>query len=281
MKFFSSRRLVYFIIGVIVTIALLTGSVMIRDRRATPPFIQKIGNDVSGLIARVINWPVSETHRGYDSVAQLLSTYQENTKLRSKVDDLAQEKVRAQVLENENKALKDQLKLGHTLTDYSLMNAVVISRAPSSWMSQLVINVGQNDGVQKNMPVVAGKGLIGRISEVDGTTAKVELLSDDNEAANRFAIQVTNKAGETVHGIITSFDKDTNRIVMGEVTSKVKLEKGDKVITSGLGGVTPEGLYVGQVAEVKNGDTGLSKSVIIEPATDFGNIPVVSIAIHK
>ncbi|MBM7543734.1 rod shape-determining protein MreC [Periweissella beninensis] len=281
MKFFSSRRLVYFIIAMIVTIALLTGSVLVRNRRATPPAIQQFGNDVAGIFARVVDWPVSQAHQGYDSISQLLSTYQENTQLRSKVDKLAQAQVRAQVLENENKVLKKQLKLNSTLTNYSLVNATVISRTPSSWLSQLVINVGQNAGIKKNMSVVAGKGLIGRISEVNKTTAKVELLSDDSETANRFAIQITNSAGKSVYGIITDFNRNTNRIIMGEVTSKIKLKKGDKVFTSGLGGITPKGLYVGKVERVTNSSNGLSKSVVIVPATDFGNIPVVSVAIQK
>lgn len=281
MKFFSSRRLVYFIIAMIVTIALLTGSVLVRNRRTTPPAIQQFGNDVAGIFARVIDWPVSQAHQGYDSISQLLSTYQENTQLRTKVDNLAQEQVRAQVLENENKVLKNQLKLKSTLTDYSLVNATVISRTPSSWLSQLVINVGANAGIKKNMSVVAGKGLIGRISEVNQTTSKVELLSDDSESANRFAIQITNSAGKSVYGIVTDFDRNSNRIIMGEVTSKIKLKKGDKVITSGLGGITPKGLYVGKVERISNSSNGLSKSVIIEPATDFGNIPVVSVAIQK
>lgn len=146
---FSTRRLVFVIIGIVVTVALLTGSVLVRNRRATPPAIQQFGNDVAGVVARVVNWPVAVTHGGYDSVAQLLDTYQENTQLRAKVDDLAQEKVRAQVLESENKALKNQLNLNETLTDYSLINATVISRAPSAWLSQLIINAGRNAGIKR------------------------------------------------------------------------------------------------------------------------------------
>lgn len=281
MKFFSTRRLVFIIIGIVVTVSLLTGSVMVRNRRQTPPVIQQFGNDVAGVIARVVNWPVSLTHDGYDSVAQLLDTYQENTQLRAKVDALAQEKVRAQVLESENQALKKQLNLSETLTDYSLINATVISRAPSAWLSQLVINAGQNTGIKKNMPVVSGSGLIGRISEVDRTTSKVELLSDDSSSANRFAIEITNKNGDALYGIVSGYDRNSNRLIIGQVTSNIKLHKGDQVITSGLGGITPKGLYVGKVDSIRNDASGLSKSIYIKPATDFGNINFVSVAVEK
>lgn len=281
MKFFSTRRLVYVIIGIVVTVFLIMGSVLVRNRRQTPPIIQQFGNDVAGVIARIVDFPVAATHNGYASVAQLLDTYQENTQLRTKVDALAQEKVRAQVLESENKDLKKQLNLNETLTDYSLINATVISRAPSAWLSQLVINSGQSAGVKKNMPVVSGSGLIGRISEVNQTTSKVELLSDDTSSANRFAIKITNKNDQTLYGIISGYNRNQNRLIVGQVTADIKLHKGDQVITSGLGGITPRGLYVGKVDTIKNDASGLSKSIYIKPATDFGNINFVSVAVEK
>lgn len=281
MKFFSTRRLVFIIIGIVVTVALLTGSVLVRNKKQTPPAIQQFGNDVAGVVAQVVDLPISVTRNGYQSVSDLLNTYQENKKLRSKVDSLAQAKVRGQVLENENKSLKKQLDLNETLTDYSLINATVISRAPSSWLSQLVINAGQNAGIQKNMSVLSGNGLIGRVSEVDKTTSKVELLSDDSNSANRFAIQISNDKGETLYGIISGYDRNSARLIIGQITSNTKLHKGDKVVTSGLGGITPKGLYIGKVDDIKNDSSGLSKSIYIKPATDFGNINFVSVAVEK
>lgn len=124
-------------------------------------------------------------------------------------------------------------------------------------------------------------GLIGRVSEVNTTNAKVELLSDDSQVADRFAIRVANKDGEVVDGIVTSFNQEKNLIVMGQITSDVALEKGDLVTTSGLGGVTPAGLYVGKVQKISQDDYGLSKKIYINPATDFNNIPVVSVAIPQ
>ena len=99
--------------------------------------------------------------------------------------------------------------------------------------------------------------------------------------ADRFAIRVANKDGEVVDGIVTSFNQEKNLIVMGQITSDVALEKGDLVTTSGLGGVTPAGLYVGKVQKISQDDYGLSKKIYIKPATDFNNIPVVSVAIPQ
>ncbi|WP_373770664.1 rod shape-determining protein MreC, partial [Weissella soli] len=215
------------------------------------------------------------------SLQNLLNTYQTNQKLTSRVDELAQAKVQLQIVKNENKALKAQLKLNDTLTDYDVVNAVVVSRSPVNWQTQLVINQGSSAGIKKGMSVMGSGGLVGRVTQVNTTNAKVELLSDNNQTSDRFAIRVTTTSGDTVDGIITGFNQSKNRIVMGDTTSNTTVKKGDLVTTSGLGGVTPSGLYVGKVSSVVTDDYGLSKKIYIEPATDFNNIPVVSVAIPK
>ncbi len=153
--------------------------------------------------------------------------------------------------------------MNNSLTDYTTVTASVLTRTPSSWQNQLIINKGQTAGISKNMPVMSGAGLIGRIAEVNKTNSKVELLSDSNESSNRFAIQITNKQGNTVNGIITGYQKATGELIMGQVTSKTKINKDSKVITSGMGGVTPKGLYVGKVDRVAKDDYGLAKKSIL------------------
>ena len=229
----------------------------------------------------MVSSPVKALSSSYAAITDLLNTYNENEKLTTKIDDLAQSKVQLQTLQAENRALKDQLKIDGTLTDYKVVNAVVISRSPSNWQSQLIINKGTNAGLKKGLSVMGSGGLIGRITQVNTTNAKVELLSDDSQVADRFAIRVTNSNSEVIDGIVTSFNQSKNLIVMGQITSDVDVKKGDLVTTSGLGGVTPAGLYVGKVASVGKDNYGLSKKIYIKPATDFNNVPVVSVAIPQ
>ncbi|GAK47923.1 rod shape-determining protein MreC [Secundilactobacillus oryzae JCM 18671] len=280
-RFFSNRRLVIIIVCVIICIALMNLSVVIRNKRSTPPLIQQFGNDIVGFADRVVALPVNGLQGTAEAISGLLNTYQENEKLKSQVEKLTQTQVRDETLSRENKQLKKELSLNSSLTDYSAVTAAVISRTPSSWQSQVIINKGQASGIKKNMPVLSGAGLVGRISEVNKTNSKVELISDNNDSANRFAIQITNGSGQTVNGVISEYDKEANRIVMGNVTSKTKLKKGDKVITSGLGGVTPKGLYVGTVETAGDDDYGLASKVVIKPAGDLSNLNIVTVAVAK
>ena len=277
-KFFSNRKLVIAIIILIISFGLMSVSVAIRNRKSTPPLVQQFGNDVAGAIDRVVALPVNGLQSATTSVSDLLNTYQENQKLKKQVDQLAQAKVNAQTATAENKQLRKELKLNQSLSTYTAVTANVLTRTPSSWMNQLVISKGATAGIKKNMPVMSQSGLIGRVVEVNQTNSKVELISNTSSSADKFAIQVTNSAGKTVNGIVTGFDKSDNYIQMGSVTSSVKIKKGDKVVTSGLGGLTPKGLYVGTVAKIKQDDYGLASEVEIKPAADLTDLTVVTVA---
>ncbi len=277
-KFFSNRRLVILVLILIACFGLMAGSDSMRNRRNTPPLIQQFGNDIVGFVDGIVAIPVNAVQSGFSSVGQLMNTYSENRELKQQVTELAQTKVRDQTLAKENKELKQELKLNKSLTDYNTITASVMMRTPSSWQKQLVINKGQTNGIKKNMPVMSGSGLIGRISEVNKTNSKVELLSNTGESANRFAVTIDGTNGRTVNGIITGYDASTDELIMGQVSSKAKLKKGTKVMTSGMGGVTPKGLYVGRVTRVGKDDYGLAQKVYIKPAADMNDVNIVTVA---
>ena len=139
-KFFSNRKLVIIIVCLIISFGLITASVAIRNRRSTPPLVQQFGNDIVGFADRIVATPMNGIHDGFTSITNLMNTYQENEQLKSKVDQLAQTQVKDQVVERENQQLKRQLNVGSTLTSYQKVNAAVITRTPSSWASQIIIN---------------------------------------------------------------------------------------------------------------------------------------------
>lgn len=277
-KFFSNRRLVITVVILVVCFGLMGGSIAMRNRRSTSPLIQQFGNDIAGFADGIVAYPVNAVQGVADSVSGLMNAYTENRELKQKVSELAQVKVRDQTLAKENKQLKAELKLKNSLTDYSTVSAAVMSRTPSSWQQQLVINKGQTSGIKKNMPVLSGGGLIGRVAEVNKTNSKVELLSDTSESSNRFSIVINGTDGKSVNGIITGYNARTNELIMGQVTSTAKIKKGAKVVTNGMGGITPKGLYVGKVSRIGKDDYGLAKKVYIKPATNFNEINIVTVA---
>lgn len=277
-KFSFNKRLVVTMIILIVGFLLIALSISVRNNKNAPSFVQQIGNEAGGIVDRVVGVPMNGLGHATDSVKDLYNSYTENKKLKKQVDSIATQKVENQTLKEENEHLKQQLKLNETLTSYQKISAVVLSRTPSSWQNQIIINKGSVAGVKKNDAVMSRRGLAGRVTEVNKTTSKVELLSTGNDSANRFAVRVTSKDGTVINGLITGYSTANNQLIMGQVTSKAKIAKGAKIITSGMGGITPQGLLVGQVIRVANNDEGLPTKIYIKPAADFNDLDVVTVA---
>ncbi len=276
-KFFSNRKLVLTVICAIIAAGLITGSLALGKKDKTPA-VQKLGNDLFGAVSRVIAIPAHGMQTLSTNLNNFVATYEENERLRQDIDKLSATHAENKSLKEENRELKQLVGLKNSMTDYSLTPAIVLTRAPSSWQDLVTVNKGTANGVKKNQPVLAGNGLVGRVVEANYSTSKVELISDNNESANRFAIQVQAKDGNYVNGIITGYDKKTNEIIMGQVTEDKDVAVGSQVITSGLGGVTPKGLYVGKVAKVSKEDYGLANEIRIKPAAKLSNVNDVYIA---
>ncbi|KRL67927.1 rod shape-determining protein MreC [Companilactobacillus versmoldensis] len=276
-KFFSNKKLIILMVIIIVTFGLLAVSVSVRNKKETPPVVQQVGNDVVSLVDGVFAYPTNGVKNISSEFSDLYNTYQENRRLKSKIGDLAENQAKLKVAQDENKKLKQELKLNSTLTDYDTTNASVLSRSPSSWQNYLTINRGQTSGIKKNQPVMSGSGLIGRIVEVNEISSKVELISTDNEINDKFASEIVDDNKNNVTGVVSRFDDSTGDLVMENVNSVKGIKKGQRVITSGLGGRTPRGLYIGKVYGIKKDDYGMTNSVYITPAAELRNFTVVTV----
>ncbi|MFC6176010.1 rod shape-determining protein MreC [Companilactobacillus huachuanensis] len=275
-KFFSNKKLIILMILIIVTFGLLAVTVNIRDNKKTPPVVQQVGNDVVSVVGGVFAYPTNAVKNATSEFSDLYNTYSENKRLKARIGELAQNKAKLSVVQDENKKLKQELKLDGTLTDYTTVNASVLTRSPSSWQSYLTINRGQTSGIKKDMPVMSGKGLIGRIIEVDKVSAKVELISTDNELNDKFASEILGDS-KNITGVVSRYDSSTGDLVMENVNSTKNIKKGQSVITSGLGGLTPRGLYIGKVYGIKKDNYGMTNSVYITPAAELRNFTVVTV----
>lgn len=278
-KFLQNKKLLSACIIMVLIFAILGGSVSMRNKRNTPMIIQSFGNDVVAVGARIIDFPLSFVSGSLNNVHDLMNTQNENNYLKSKVTDLEQTKTRNATLEAENKQLKSALKLKESLTDYEKIQASVISRSPDSWSDLLIINKGTTAGLRKNMAVMSGGGVIGRVVEVNAASAKVELITTSDKSANRFAVEAQAVNGKKVHGIITVIGNNT--LAFTQAVDGKKLKRGTKIYTSGMGGNSPKGLLVGTIATTTHDTFGLSDLVKITPAGELNDPSVVTIIKRK
>lgn len=177
-------------------------------------------------------------------------------------------------IENKLKELNELLKLNEN-TNYSYINAAVVSRNVNSYFSKVKIDKGKTDGIDTDMAVVTNKGMIGFISQISENYSTVELLNSKN-ISKKIAVSITD--GINIYNAnVSDFDYDKNLLIVTSIRSNSKIKKGDEVITNGLGKTIPGGLKIGIVENVEMEDDTASKKIKVKLNNDIDNIRYVGV----
>ena len=268
---FSNKKLIGWVLGGIVTLLLITFSLTVSSN-----IVSQGVNDVTNILGRMLAYPANSVNDFMESVSNLTNTYQENQTLKQKVETIYELEVQLNDLKKDNEKMKEALKLQDTLNDYTLINATVIARNPDTWRDIVTINKGANEGLTPQMSVMSDNGLVGKVLDVNPTSARVALLSNNDHTLVRVAAMIQGEK-ESIYGTITGYDYEKNILIMSQIQATQEMKVGDKVVTSGLGGVSPSSLYIGTVEEVAMDRFGLYKEVRIKPAADTNDVRYVTV----
>ena len=273
MPHFSNKKLILLLVSVIFLVALISFS--LRDRQnATLP--EQIIKDTVGFAQGIVAKPTNYITSIFSNIESLLNTYEENKRLKMRLEDFAVLQAKVHDLETENASLQELVDKEESLRDYERLHATVIARNPDQWEEKIILNKGSTHGVEKNMAVMTARGLVGKITLVTPFTSEVELLYTNN-SNYRVSALVQGEKGD-VHGLIEGFEAERNELILKRIDSSVKIEVGEKVVSSGLGGIFPKGILIGEVTEITTDDFGLTKMAYVKPAADFSLLDEVIIA---
>lgn len=178
-------------------------------------------------------------------------------------------------LEKEIKELKQTLNLNKTLTEYNPVNATVLSRNRSYWLQNITIDKGSQNGLKEDMVVVTSDGLLGKISKAYRTSSEVKLITS-NDVNYKISVSVTTNSGD-IYAVLNGYDKKKKTIKVTGVDKTSKVEVGNIIKTSGLGGMFPRGIYIGTVKEIENDKYDLSKTLYVETKQNFDEIHYVTV----
>ena len=261
-RFFSDKRLIVLLVGVIAIVVLIAFSL---KGRSEANVAERAVTDVVGFGQSLFSKPAHFVTSVLGDVEGLMNTYEENKRLKARLGEYASNKAELVEVQSENERLRQLVEKQDSLREYDPIPATVISRNPDQWEERIIIDQGEKAGVQKNMAVITAEGLIGKVVLTTGQTATVELLSTENKEFRVSAMI----AGKPIFGLIEGYDGERRELIMKRIDSSLDVKEGDQVISSGLGGIFPKGLLIGEVKEVSTDDYGLTKLVYIEPAADF------------
>ncbi|RHW38681.1 rod shape-determining protein MreC [Lysinibacillus yapensis] len=270
---FSNKKLILLLVGTIFLVALISFSLRDRQNASLP---EQFIKDTVGFAQSLVAKPANYITGIFNDINSLLNTYEENQRLKMRLEDFAVLQAEVNTLQSENKSLQELVDKQDSLREYDPLKATVIARNPDQWEEKIILNKGSSHGVKLNMAVMTANGLIGKISLVTPFTSEVELLHSNNPN-NRVSAIIQGKK-EDVFGLLEGYDVERNELILKRIDSNFKINEGEKVVTSGLGGIFPKGILIGEVTEVTTDDYGLTKMAYVKPAADFSMVEDVVIA---
>lgn len=290
-KFTRTQKILMCLIGFFLALGLLFQGM----RQAS---ISDIGySALSYLKYGLIDYPLTSIKNFASDFSNLWKVQEENDYLK---EQLAMTENYQTLYENalrEKKELQELLDMNDTLEDYTKISAKVISRDVSYWNDQLTLNVGSNDGIEKDMIVVNSQGVVGKIYKVQDTTSIVKLLTCEDKS-NKVAVRINftteedtsteekskdssektkdTKQVDSVEGILESYDSDEQAYVVS-LLDEQEIKEGMQVVTSGKGGVYPSGLFVGTVKKTESLENQLGQVIYVEPVSNFQYFDYVTV----
>ncbi len=223
---------------------------------------------VAGAVCRIDNFFSSI----WNDYLYLVNVQKENKQLRETIK--LQNK---RLVENmEGLSAHDRLKKlmeMKELLPLSLRAASVVGEDASPWFRTVTIDRGDADGIREGMPVVASEGVVGRIVKVARNSSRVLLLTD--HAGGIAAVVQRSRA----RGVVTGKGGDSCSLEFSQRGEDVKI--GDIVLTSGIGGVFPKGLPIGEITMVKKGEYGIFQTVKIRPFVNISRLEEVLVVLQK
>jgi rod shape-determining protein MreC len=217
-------------------------------------------NDAAAPVLDALSQPLSAAGAAVERMRGMAGLYQENLRLAEENRKLLQWQQVALKLSAENEAMRGLLKVVPE-TGVSYVTARLIGNSGGGYMRTVMVNAGADQGAARGQAAIAEGGLIGRLTEVGSRAARVLLITDLN---SRIPVVIPTSR---MRAVLAGDNSDRPHLVFASEPKAIKI--GDRVVTSGDGGVFPPGLPVGIVAALDQGNAR------IEPYAELGTLDYV------
>ena len=232
--------------------------------------IKKVVLEVAAPVQNILNASVKSVSDAWSRYLFLVGIEEENKNLKKKIDDLKAQLILYQEGYLEAERLRNLLALNDDY-NFKFVTACVIGREQVTLSKTILINKGTAHGLKTGMPVLAGSGLVGRVIDVSWHAAKILLLID--ESSNIDAIVQRNRTQGIIRGA------GSRGYILKYISKTQDVEEGDVLISSGIGGVFPKGMMIGQISHVDQQEAGLFFKINVAPSVDFSKLEEVLVLI--
>lgn len=263
------------IISLIVLLVILLGMAKLTMERQNITVVEEVLLTVVAPVQGVFQRFTRSVDGVFASVKNYQLLLEENNRLQKQLAAVPMLEVQLGELHKENQRLRALLGFMDR-SDYELIAAAVVARDPSNWFHTMTINRGSIHGVERNMAVVTGEGLVGNVEAVSPLSSQVLLLTDPSRAVGSL-VQRSREPGYV--GIVDSDQRRPGYLQMLNLPRDANIQPGDTVISSGLGGIFPKGLVIGYVLETGDDEANLLQYALLRPAANFNRLEEVFVVI--
>ncbi|MCM1057830.1 MAG: rod shape-determining protein MreC [Firmicutes bacterium] len=204
-----------------------------------------------------------------EELVQIRSLLEENARLKEEIAALTEENILLQQDKYELNSLRDLVNLSEQYGEYNKVGARIIGRDAGNWYSSFLIDKGSEDGLALDMNVIAGGGLVGRITSVGPNWARVTSIISDNSYVSGMTLS-------TEDNMMVAGDLQLmadNCISFSQlVDSRNLVVEGDKVVTSNISDKFLPNILIGYITSIEKDANNLTKSGLITPAVDFEHL---------
>ncbi|MFZ7125299.1 MAG: rod shape-determining protein MreC [Desulfobacterales bacterium] len=266
---FSRRTVV--ILGVVVLIIANTLILSVIGNRFPASGTGRFAISVLAPFQEAFSHSVRFIRDTWSDYFNLVNVSRQNALLKRRLAESS--RIRNRLIETElaNERLRHLLKFRQTVP-MEVVAAEIIAKDPSSWFKTVVIDKGEADGVVAGLPVVVPEGIAGQVVETAKHYAKVLLTNDPNSAVDGLVQR------SRVRGMIKGGTSSECRFHY--VPGKEDVQVGDVIISSGMDGVYPKGLRVGEVIGVEKGPADIFQDIRVQPFVDFEKLEEVLVILH-
>lgn len=262
MSFFKNKPIL--LTAVVLIIALIIASVSHFSDRATEGVGGAVTSGAEGFFSKVFS-PLRNLGTAFSDKEKLVA---ENEQLKAQIDELIKENRGAEEYISENKRLKELLGIKEAMVNKEVLAAEVISLDWDNFSETVTINRGIKDGLQKEDAVVSALGVIGRVTELGDSWARITTLLSPKHSVG---VRITRTGDLAVAEGDIKLAKD-RKLRLDYISGAQELVEGDIVETSGMGGIYPPSLTVGKVSEIKKDSSGAVSYAVVEPTADFSRV---------
>lgn len=195
----------------------------------------------------------------------------ENEKLKDELNRVKQENATLITDKNELSSLRELYKLDEGYSQYPKVAARVISHDDNNWYNLFTIDKGSDEGIEKDMNVIAGNGLVGIVCEVGKHYSKVRSIIDDNSYVNGMFVRTLDTCD--IKGNLQTIND--GYIEVERISIDAEIEDGYELVTSYESDRFLEGILIGYVSNIESDSNNLTKKARVTPVVDFNRLDTV------